>query len=295
MAELTPFQAVGATLGGNVLGATINGLFQNHQNKVNYKRSIEMYERQKADDYSKMSAENAYNSPQQQMQRFKEAGLNPHLIYGNGTSSSTSVHGDSPSHNMPNMPAPQIQPDLGSQGIGAYQNVMVKEAQTDNLKVLARVAGQEELLKAAQILNTLQNTAGAEQQFNNTKALFDGQLKEQELRIQAAEQGINLNQKRYELELSEFANKKLQTISNVQKQAAEVSKILTENARQIMENKAFPLDVKQKQELLQKTQNENLLKQIDIKLQRDMNISPGDPGYWRVFMKALYPYANLIK
>ena len=42
----------------------------------------EMYDRQKADNLANWERQNAYNSPAQQMQRLKEAGLNPHLIYG---------------------------------------------------------------------------------------------------------------------------------------------------------------------------------------------------------------------
>ena len=34
-----------------------------------------------------INEQNAYNSPVQQMARYQEAGLNPNLIYGNGSSS----------------------------------------------------------------------------------------------------------------------------------------------------------------------------------------------------------------
>lgn len=46
---------------------------QKSESELAYQRSIEQWNRQ-----------NAYNSPEAQMQRFKAAGLNPHLIYGQG-------------------------------------------------------------------------------------------------------------------------------------------------------------------------------------------------------------------
>lgn len=42
------------------------------------------YETQKKDALEQWNRENAYNSPKQQMQRLKEAGLNPNLVYGKG-------------------------------------------------------------------------------------------------------------------------------------------------------------------------------------------------------------------
>lgn len=40
-------------------------------------------------DLAKWQLENAYNSPSAQMQRLKDAGLNPNLMYGNGSTAST--------------------------------------------------------------------------------------------------------------------------------------------------------------------------------------------------------------
>lgn len=49
---------------------------QKEEAELAYQRSVEMWNRQ-----------NAYNTPQAQMARFTEAGLNPHLIYGSGGNS----------------------------------------------------------------------------------------------------------------------------------------------------------------------------------------------------------------
>lgn len=50
--------------------------FLKAESELAYQRSVEDWHRQ-----------NAYNSPEAQMQRLKDAGLNPHLIYGTGSAS----------------------------------------------------------------------------------------------------------------------------------------------------------------------------------------------------------------
>ena len=45
--------------------------------------------------------QNAYNSPAQQMQRLKDAGLNPNLVYGNGSVGNTA--GNLPQYNAPTL------------------------------------------------------------------------------------------------------------------------------------------------------------------------------------------------
>lgn len=49
---------------------------QKSESELAYQRELQMWEKQ-----------NLYNSPEAQMQRFMAAGLNPHLIYGGGSSS----------------------------------------------------------------------------------------------------------------------------------------------------------------------------------------------------------------
>lgn len=76
-------QAIGGAAsqaGQGILG----GLFSIFGAKKQRKHEREMYERQLADSRQNWSMENQYNSPEAQMQRLKEAGLNPNLVYGNG-------------------------------------------------------------------------------------------------------------------------------------------------------------------------------------------------------------------
>lgn len=83
---------------GEILGAGLNTALEITRPKRQYKLN-----KQAAEDSNKMNRENQqwlleqqksiqaeqreYDSPEQQMARYKAAGLNPHLIYGSGSSS----------------------------------------------------------------------------------------------------------------------------------------------------------------------------------------------------------------
>lgn len=80
---LIPLITAGASLAGNIANAISTK--QTNQRQQDY--NAQMYDRQRADALADWNMQNAYNSPSQQMQRFKEAGLNPNLIYGQMTNS----------------------------------------------------------------------------------------------------------------------------------------------------------------------------------------------------------------
>lgn len=130
------FGPVGSVV-GSVAGSLIGKKSQDNTNQANmelakyqYEKNLEMWNKQ-----------NEYNSPASQMKRYEEAGLNPNLIYGTGTSSagnSTSA----PSYSAPTMRAYTDYGDLGvSQAINSYNSMRTTEAQ---LGVLASVADKNE-------------------------------------------------------------------------------------------------------------------------------------------------------
>lgn len=119
------------------------GFLQGHWNRkqarknldktINANRELAQYAYQQ--DLEQWNRANEYNTPKAQMERYKEAGLNPHLIYGQGTPGNTQV--GSPKYNPPSedyssVPAPQI-PQLG-EGLGAYLGTKLQMAQIDNVK-----------------------------------------------------------------------------------------------------------------------------------------------------------------
>jgi hypothetical protein len=139
-----PLIAAGASLAGSAINAGSQS--RTNQSQLSYSR--EMYDKQRADALADWNRQNQYNSPKEQMMRFKEAGLNPNLIYGQMTQSpvvrSSSVEGYSPR-------APQV--DLGNaaamglQGLSTYQDTQLKNVQTDLVKEQIKNASTDNMLK----------------------------------------------------------------------------------------------------------------------------------------------------
>lgn len=92
--------------GGTSLVNAASSLFTNSSNKKN---ALEMYNRQRADALADWNMQNQYNAPKQQMARFKEAGLSPHLIYGQ-TNTAPAVR--SSQADTPKYVAPQLDQNL---------------------------------------------------------------------------------------------------------------------------------------------------------------------------------------
>lgn len=139
-----PLIAAGASLAGSAINAGSQS--RTNQSQLSYSR--EMYDKQRADALADWNRQNQYNSPKEQMMRFKEAGLNPNLIYGQQTQSpvvrTSSVEGYSPR-------APQV--DLGNaaamglQGLSTYQDTRLKDVQTDLVKEQIKNASTDNMLK----------------------------------------------------------------------------------------------------------------------------------------------------
>jgi hypothetical protein len=110
-------------------------LYTNAQNK---KFSQQMYERQRADALQDWDKQNKYNSPSQQMQRYKEAGLNPNLIYGQMSNSAAIRSTDM---KQPDFVAPKLQ-NTG-QVMNNYIDLKLKEQQLSNDKQAGELLRQQ--------------------------------------------------------------------------------------------------------------------------------------------------------
>lgn len=117
---------------------------------------------------------NQYNSPQQMMARFKEAGLNPHMIYGNGaqTTAASMAKPDSkaPALDAPNKSvAPRVSP-VTFQAPDILTPFMQRlsldkmQAETDNLKKANSLLDQKATVNDLQIAGLI--TKNAQSQFD---------------------------------------------------------------------------------------------------------------------------------
>jgi hypothetical protein len=132
-----------AALVGNALNVGSQLLTNRQQKRTN----LEMYDRQRADALADWNRQNMYNAPDAQMKRFKDAGLNPHLIYGQMT---TAQPIKTPEAKAPNYVAPQVDPE-GLNVLGKQYALETQRLQLENMQK------QGDLIKA-QTLKTNSET-----------------------------------------------------------------------------------------------------------------------------------------
>ncbi len=100
---------LGPSIAGQVYDGYMNRKETRRQNEASRRHSDNRYNQTRKDALADFQMTNKYNSPQQQMQRLKEAGLNPHLVYGKGAtqvaqqpkqSTSSAPKFEVPTHNL---------------------------------------------------------------------------------------------------------------------------------------------------------------------------------------------------
>lgn len=156
-----PITALGAaaiTAGAQLLGTGANAYAQGKMNKKTREWNEQQYWRTRNDSLRDWAMVNEYNSPQAQMQRFRDAGLNPNLIYGQSNMSDAVRSSDV---NQWNPRSPEL--DLSAApALGQYFNARMQEANLRNLETINTVQQQEAILKAAQIQQTIASTESTE-------------------------------------------------------------------------------------------------------------------------------------
>ena len=148
--------ALGTALGDSVIGLLGNH-FQNQANQqlaqqqANWNR--ENQEAQNAFNLEMWHRANQYNSPIEQMARFKEAGLNPNLIYGKGTAGNTTPLQSADIKPYDRAEARSVTDGL--QTFGKYHQFNQLQAQTDNTKAGTDVQLQQAALIANKNLDQI--------------------------------------------------------------------------------------------------------------------------------------------
>lgn len=120
------------------VGGMANMFAQSASNKASNKANMELAEYQYAKNLEQWHRENEYNLPSNQMQRLKDAGLNPNMVYGSG-SVVGNTQSQSPQYQAPHVSKKINMPDM----LSMYQNLEMNQAQIDNIKAQTRLTNQE--------------------------------------------------------------------------------------------------------------------------------------------------------
>lgn len=256
--------------GTNLIGGLINANQQDRQNQHSMMFSQQMYNRQYLDSIALWHMQNNYNSPQRQMQRYQEAGLNPHLIYGQGAGAG----------NAGSIPTPSVTPAqfrssnfgdsiaaAGNSYMNAIYDLEIKKAQADNLKSQNDVIIQDAALKKAQILATMtgEERARFDLEYNKALAPISAEQAKETLRQTKVQTDLSINRDvREAMSNASYLSEAAERIKNMYAQRRQTN---AESAR-IYES-------------INQMIKDGTIKDLEIELKRK-GITWGDPLYLRM-------------
>jgi hypothetical protein len=255
-----PINAGLLSSGSNLISQGINAISTGTQNRANRRHAEKMMQWEVNANRENWRMQNEYNHPKQQMQRLKEAGLNPNLVYGNGAVA-TGGQISSASGRSPQGQAPQF--DLGGI-VSGYLDAEAKQVQIDNANEVNKNLKTERALKEAQINKTNQDVINNVWDLSRRQGLAPYQLTA--LKTSIDQQLANTNT-RTDLTTAQTGQTKAQTTAIIDQNARQ-AQIQPYNIRKIVQETAMQL-----QNTLQKEyQNKNLnqFQLLQIKRQIEM-------------------------
>lgn len=210
-----PLAAPVAALAGSALGLTGNifsNLWNTHSAQQQAQWNLNAQHAQNQFNLDMWHRANEYNSPKAQMQRFAEAGLNPHLIYGKGTAGNTTPIKSADVK-------PYSRPEMRNvmEGVNVFEdlyNFRNLQAQTDNTEQQTQVQESIENLNQIRAAREAVGLADDKQEYEIAKA-----LRMETLEGARAELAIKQNKRQLqELELKYLEPRKKLEIQKIESQ-----------------------------------------------------------------------------
>lgn len=250
-------------------------LFTNWQQK---KYADQAYKRQRADSIEFWNMQNAYNTPEAQMQRFKDAGLNPHLIYGQGNGGNAA-----PIPTPDTMPVNFREPRLDTnsrnglaEALMLQADLKIKNAQADNLTVQNEVIRQDAALRRFQA-----ERAGYDLDFERKLTDVSADARRENLRKTRTEIDIMTNRDAREAALNS---------SNIQEASQRMLTLIEQRKGMPLERGRVAADIDRIRQNIAIMEKEGILKDFEIAL-RQQGINPNDPLWARyvgMFLSDVY-------
>lgn len=262
-----------ALLATTLITAGVGYMNQNKANKENKEYNDKNYQRQRQDALEDFERTNQYNSPVQQMNRLRQAGLNPNLVYGKGADNTATAI-----RSTQNAPPSNIAPKLDLSGMSdaLSKTFQIKNlnAQTDNLETNRNLMIKEGLLKDATTAKILQDTARSkfdlEQAYRIKDAVYEKALLEN-AQTQAETDFTVANTK---VTLNRNDREKLANSANVEHTLQSILRMKADLIKQ-------PLEREKMQQEIDNLIKDGKIKDLDINL-RGKGLTPSDPLYIRL-------------
>lgn len=274
-----PLVGAGISAIGNIGSGRKNRRAAREMNQANIDAQLRLNNENREWNERMWNQTNAYNSPAQQMARYKEAGLNPHLIYGSQPQASQPMSASTGAPHSEALPADTTINEIGSSIFQAGQNYIAmrkQQTETDNMEKARQVMDADILQK---------NASTAESMTRNAKSKFDLQLA-QDLRSNVMEQSI-LNTKNLGLTSQKIEMDIRATEKGMKMTDAQISKI----AQDIMVQQK-QIDLMQIQGRVQEAELKQ--KNLDINL-KELGLQPSDSPWFRVPVQLFHKFSDYMK
>jgi ribosomal protein L25 (general stress protein Ctc) len=210
---LTSPQAQLIGQGLDFVNSLANRRAQRKQNEADRQFSKDQTAQQRQWDIEDWDKTNAYNHPAEQMNRLRQAGLNPNLVYGKGADNTAVMIKGGAVQPLQKQEAPQLNYSAAN-AIMQYQQVKTMQQQTDNLAQQNALMQADKNLRDAQAESERAKKAGYDLQniqygkqnnllefdYGQKLRLADLEVSGKMLDNSLKDQSLKLNKDRYELE-----------------------------------------------------------------------------------------------
>lgn len=283
--------AIGAAIAAALpmIGGAISGIVksrrekknqeeQARQNELDRQHEMYMYTWQRKDAIADWEREAAYNSPEEQMNRLRQAGLNPNLVYGKGADNTmSSVKNVSPTPSS--KPYRPIDTNIFGDSLSKYYQLQNIQANTDNLAQQIALSKEEALVKKATVAKAMQETAMTGFQLQQAMELKDEVVRQAQLNNLKTQTDIEAQKVSTIVALERNEREKLANTANVEKT---IQEILTSK----LHNTKVPHEIEVLKTQIENAKKEGVLKSLDINL-KEKGVQPSDPIYWRIVSQLL--------
>ncbi|AZL82804.1 DNA pilot protein [Apis mellifera associated microvirus 59] len=266
---LIPVAAAAATLGSGIF----SGLSNRSANKDTLAFQEDLYNKQRRDALADRDFENDYNSPQNQMARLKSAGLNPNLVYGNGSAVNTSA-AVRPSSGGSYQARPVNFAGAAADTLLTYTDMKMKDAQLSNLEEQNNVLKQEAMLKAMKVVETDSSARlkGLQADTAGQKLNYIDEI--QKASIENIRSSTDRNVASTKLALSQQEINAANSAQSIRESAERILSMREQRANTIQERDAI-------RERINNLRTDNTLKQLHVEM-RKQGIEPGDAIWVRL-------------
>ena len=214
---LAPFLGAGATAGLQIGAGRKNRKNARYMQEQQNIANMNMAEYAYSKDLEQWNRANAYNTPAEQMKRLKEAGINPHMVYGSGSVSQNAV--SSPSYNAPRIEKTAYPRDLsGLNALAPYLDISMRQAQVDNVKA------NTDKIKSDTAINDLDRT------LKEIEVEFENEPGTKKLRRWSLADAVNLSRQKWEQNRDKFEHsiEKMRNELSIQEQQKQENELKQE-------------------------------------------------------------------